>query len=149
MIVSKPQTSTLSSFLIFLIISMGLFFFNLYIVWFDPFAKWYSYLVLAILGPIILFIFYKMIIQYKVIHFGNNEIEIRFPVRRLVKSYKLSDAMEWSEAIVSTGKNSQYKELSILFSDGFKISMGHREYTDYNKMVNYLDKKIRNKKKSP
>ena len=147
MIISKPQASTLSSFLIFLLLSVGLFTFNLYIIIEDPFARWYNYLVTSILGPISIFIFYKMVIQYKVIQIGNNEIEVRYPIRRTIKKYKLTELKEWDEAIVNTGKASRYKELSLIFSDGYKISIGHREYTGYDKIISYLTKKIGNKKK--
>ncbi len=142
MIISKPQRSTITSFILFLTLTFIVLGMNVWIVVRDPQPAWYNYLIILLLLPIALFVGYKIFIRYKIISLGNNLIEMRFPVLRTFSRYPLQQIEHWTENVVKTGKNSTYKELEIKFNDGQKLSMGHREFTDYDKAIKYLQQKV-------
>lgn len=114
----------------------------------DPHPAWYTYLIIVLLLPIALFVGYKIFIRYKIIYIGNNQIKIQFPVLRISSVYSLDQIENWTENIVKTGKNSTYKELEIKFSDDQKLSMGHKEFTEYDKVKKYLQQKVPKLKKA-
>jgi hypothetical protein len=111
-------------------------------------VAWYNYAVVIVLLPIGLFVFYRIFLRYKVLKFGNNQIEVIYPVLRKTKTYTLNLVDQWMENKVKTGKNSEYKELLLKFSDGQKITIGHKEHTEYSRLVQYLAQKVP-KKKAP
>jgi len=80
--------------------------------------------------------------------FGNNQIQIDYPMLRRSKIYSLDQVEHWIENKVKTGKNSEYKELQVSFADGTKISIGHKEHTEYAHMIQYLMQKVPRKKAS-
>ena len=69
-------------------------------------------------------------------------------VLRISSNYRLDQIEHWTENIVKTGKNSTYKELELKFVDGQKLSMGHREFTEYDKVIKYLQQKVPKLKKA-
>ena len=142
MINASPQTSTLTSFIGFLTIAYILLAVNIYVVIMDPMPQWFNYLILVTLAPIATFVTYKVLSRYKIVHMGDQQIEVRYPQFRLHRKYKLAEIDYWEEVEVKTGQTSSYKELEVKFHDGRIIRMGHREYTDYNKMLNYLSQKL-------
>lgn len=146
MITSKPQTGTIVSFVLFLAITVLVVAVNVVIIVNQLQAAWYNYAVVGVLVPIGLFVFYRIFIRYKVLKLGNNQIEVRYPALGKVKTYELADVERWLENKVKTGKNSEYKELEVYFSDGKKISVGHKEHTEYSRMVQYLGQKVPKKK---
>jgi hypothetical protein len=148
LIISKPQRSTITSFILFLSITLIVLGMNAWILIRDPQPLWYNYLIILLLLPIALFVGFKIFIRYKVISFGNNLIEMRFPVLRTSSKYPLDQIEYWMENVVKTGKNSTYKELEIKFRDGQKLSMGHREFTEYDKVIKYLQQKVPKLKKA-
>ncbi len=149
MITSKPQTSTVISFVVFLFITTIVVTMNSIAIFKDRGAAWYNYVVMGLLIPIGLFVFYKIVVRYKILRLGNNEIQVDYPVLRISKTYQLGQIDRWIENKVKTGKNSEYRELEVRFSDGKKISVGHKEYTDYSKVVQYLAQKVPKKKALP
>jgi len=114
----------------------------------DREAAWYNYAVVAVLVPIGVVVFYKIFLRYKILRLGNNQIQIDYPMLKRSKVYSLDQIDQWIENKVKTGKNSEYKELQVRFSDGKKISVGHKEHTEYIRMVQYLSQKAPNKKAS-
>ena len=148
MIISKPQRSTITSFILFLTLTFIVLGMNVWIVLRDPQPAWYTYLIIVLLLPVALFVGYKIFIRYKIIYIGNNQIEMRFPVLRTSSKYPLEQIEYWTENVVKTGKNSAYKELEIKFSDGQKHSMGHKEFTEYDKVIKYLQQKVPKLKKA-
>ena len=148
MIISRPQGSTITSFILFLTLTFIVLGMNGWIAIRDPQPAWYTYLIIALLLPIALFVGYKIFIRYKIIYVGNNQIEMRFPVLRTSSKYSLEQIEQWTENVVKTGKNSAYKELEIKFSDGQKLSMGHKEFTEYDKVIKYLQQKVPKLKKA-
>jgi hypothetical protein len=148
LITSKPQTSTVMSLALFLLITVVVVTMNSLVVFKGQATAWYNYAVVLILLPIGLGVFYKTFLYYKTLRFGNHQIEIRYPVQGKTKTYLLHQIDYWTENKVKTGKNSEYKELQIRFLDGKKISAGHKEYTEYDRMIQYLTQKAPKKKAS-
>ena len=109
-------------------------------------AAWYNYVIAALLLPIGLFVLYKMFIRYKIIRAGNNSIDISYPVLRQTEKYPLQSIVAWRENVIKTGKNSVYKQLEILMDNKKRISIGHKEHTEYVRLVQYLQHKIPKKK---
>lgn len=112
----------------------------------DGNPPWYTYLVLVVMVPVAVFITIKIFINYKRILVGNNMIEVHFPVRRVKKKYELKRIESWRESVVKTGKNSTFRELEIRYDDQFKLTFGHKEFTHYREILNYLTKKVGGKK---
>jgi len=148
LIISKPQTGTITSFVFFLLITMVVVIMNSMVIFRNQLVAWYNYAVVIVLLPIGFFVFYKIFLHYKILKFGNNQIEINYPLLRQNKVYPLDQIDQWIENKVKTGKNSEYKELNVRFADGKKISVGHKEHTEYARMVQYLMQKAPKKKAS-
>ena len=146
MITSRPQKSTITSLVLFLVITIIVVSFNLVAIYRDQIASWYNYLIVALLIPMGLLVFYKIFVRYKVLQFGNNQIQVDYPVMMQSKKYTIEQIERWIENIVKTGKNSEYKELEIQFSDRKKITIGHKEHTEYSRIVQYLAQKAPKKK---
>lgn len=145
MVVSKPQLNTLISFSLFLIITIVVFTMNVVSIM-NKSSAWYNYAIAAALLPIGLFVLYKIFIRYKVIRAGNNSIDISYPVLMQTEKYPLQSIVAWRENIIKTGKNSVYKQLEILMDNKKRISIGHKEHTEYVRLVQYLQQKIPKKK---
>jgi len=145
MIVSRPPTSTIISFTIFLVITLVVLIMNFMALMRGAF--WYTYVIIALLVPIAILVIIKIFLRYQIIRMGNNQIELHFPVLGKKHHYSLKDITSWTENVVKTGRNSVYKELEIRFEDNKKLSFGHKEQTGYDRMVSYLTQKV-NKKKS-
>ena len=145
MIVSRPQTSSFISLVLFLLIAGTLIAINVLSILNDPQPPWFNYLVILVLTPVAAFILYKVFFRYKIIRMGNGEIAIAHPQFGNKRSYRLNEIASWKETIIKTGKSSMFKELEIRFSDGRSITMGHREYTGYELMTGYLVKKLKSK----
>jgi hypothetical protein len=146
LIVSRPQTSTVVSFTLFLIITIVVTTMNLVVVINGQLAAWYNYVVIIVLIPIGMFVLYRIFIRYKILRLGDNKIQIEYPVLRQLKKYSLEQIVAWRENKVKTGKTSEYKELQILFSDKVKLSIGHKEHTEYYRMIQYLSQKANKKR---
>src|SRR4051794_16021324 len=97
---------------------------NSIVIFRNQLVAWYNYAVVIALLPIGLFVFYKIFLRYKILKFGNNQIEINYPMLVQRKVYSLDQIDQWIENKVKTGKNSEYKELQVRFADGKKISIG-------------------------
>ena len=119
---------------------------NAMVIFNNQIVAWYNYAVVIVLVPIGLFVFYKVFVRYKILRLGNNQIQIDYPMLRRSKIYPLDEVNSWTESKVKTGKNSEYKELQIQFADGTQISIGHKEHTEYTRMVQYLAQKVSKKK---
>jgi hypothetical protein len=145
LIVSKPRTSTLLSFSLFLLITLVVLIMNAYSI-ISKQAAWYNYVIAAALIPIGLIVLYRIFIRYKVIRMGNNQVILSFPVLRRRYQYPLQEIVSWKESVVKTGKSSVYKELEVRFADARKLSIGLNEYSEYNRMVQYLNQKAPKKK---
>jgi Ca2+/Na+ antiporter len=146
-IISRPQTSTIISFVAFLLLTIIVLSMNVLVLLNDREPAWYTYLIIALLTPIALFVLYKIFIRYKVVRLGHNQIELSYPVLRSTKRYPLDQLEYWVEHSVKTGKNSLYLEIEIKFSDGSKLTIGHKEQSEYPRIVQYLTQKALKKKR--
>jgi hypothetical protein len=146
MITSKPQTSTITSFVFFLLITFVVLGMNVWAVVNTLKPAWYNYAVIGLLTPIAGFVLYKIFIRYKIVRLGNNQIEVSFPVLRQSKKYNLVEVQFWFENQVKTGKNSVYRELVIKFQDGKKVSLSPKESTEYERTIQYVKQKLPKKK---
>jgi hypothetical protein len=146
LIISKPQTSTITSFVFFLAITVIVVVMNSIAIFRDRQPAWYNFAVLVVLIPIGIAVFYKIFVRYKILRVGNNQIQIDYPILRQNKIYPIDQIELWVENKVKTGKNSEYKELQVRFTDGKKIRVGHKEYTEYTRIVQYLSQKAPKKR---
>ena len=112
----------------------------------DENPPWYTFLVLMVVGPISIFVTIKIFINYKVIEVGNNQIKIKYKIRRKERVYLLKNVLHWKESVVKTGKKSTFKELEVRFDDNFRIKLGLKEYTHYSDIYSYLTRKLGAKK---
>jgi len=144
LIVSRPQTNTIISFSFFLAITLFVLAMN--VISLGNNVAWYTWLIIALLVPIAGLVIYKIFIRYKIIRVGNNQVEINYPVLRTKYQYSVTDIVSWKENVVKTGKNSVYKELEILFHDQRKLKFGHKEHTEYTRIIGYLAQKASRKK---
>jgi hypothetical protein len=146
LIISRPQRKSLFAFILVLLGGYALTIVNAIVLIRDPAPQWINYLIVVVLAPLSAIITYKTVFQYKVIRMGSGRIEVRYAVFMKDRSYALADVESWSEAVVKTGKSSAYRELVIRFTDQRKITMAWREYTEYEKMIQYLSQKKPNAK---
>jgi hypothetical protein len=110
-------------------------------------AQWINFVITGILVPISIFIIYKVVFRYKIVRMGNGQIEVKYPLFGKSTCYALKEVESWTETVIKTGKTSTYKELEITFLPGQKITMGFKEYSEYDKMLKYLSQKIPKQKK--
>ncbi len=146
MIVSKPPGSTLTSFTLFLIVTVVVIGMNVFAILQTPSPAWYNYLIIGLLLPLGGYVLYKIFIRYQIVRFGNNRVEVYLPVLRQTGKYNLDQIQFWFENQVKTGKNSVYKELVIKFTDNRKVTLSPKESTEYEKVVHYLKQKVAKKK---
>ncbi|MEY4929395.1 MAG: hypothetical protein RI909_119 [Bacteroidota bacterium] len=146
MIVSKPQTNTIVSFSFFLLITLVVLTMNIFALVRVPAPAWYNYLMVILLAPIGLFVFYKIFVRYKIIRLGNNRLELSYPMLRRHSEFPLQEIVAWKENVVKTGKNSVFKQLEIFLPDKQRISFGDKEHTEYGRVVQYLNQKLPKKK---
>jgi hypothetical protein len=146
LIISKPQTSTITSFVFFLLLTFVVLGMNVWAVVNTLKPAWYNYAVIGLLAPIGGFVLYKIFIRYKIVRLGNNQIEVSFPVLRQFKKYNLAEVQFWFENQVKTGKNSVYRELVIKFEDGKKVSLSPKESTEYERTIQYVKQKLPKKR---
>lgn len=144
-IVSKPRSQTLISFILFLLLTFLVFGLNVTAILHGTYA-WYNLAIAGILLPLGLFVLYRIFIRYKIIRAGDNRVEVVYPVLRKTHAYTVKQIASWRESIVKTGKNSVFKELEIVFDNHFRLTIGQKEHTEYDRLVQYLLRKAPGKK---
>jgi hypothetical protein len=145
-ITSKPRSQTIISFTLFLVLTFFVLALNVIAIMRG--YVWYNLVIVALLLPLGLFILYRIFIRYKIIRAGDNRIEVVYPVIKKTHSFTTREVLSWRESIVKTGKSSVFKELEIIFENHFRITIGHKEHTEYDRLVNYLQRKVPGKKVS-
>ena len=145
MIVSKPRSQTLISFILFLLLTFLVFGLNVTAILRGTYA-WYNLAIAGILLPLGLFVLYRIFIRYKIIRAGDNRVEVVYPVLRKTHAYTIKQIASWRESIVKTGKSSVFKELEIVFDKHFRLTIGQKEHTGYDKLIHYLQRKVPGKK---
>lgn len=107
---------------------------------------WYNLVIVIILLPLGIFVLYRIFIRYKIIRAGDNRLEITYPALKKTQGYNIKQITSWRESIVRTSKNSVFKELEIVCDNKLRITIGQKEHTEYDKLVQYLQRKIPGKK---
>ena len=142
MIVAKPNPQTLFSFGFFALASAAIIYWNASIYFFSPHPRWYNFGILLLLAPILGYVLYRLLFQLKRIELGNNTFVVHYLFYKKKKSYAVAEIESWKEHQVKVGKNSTYREVEIVFKSAKKISLGKKEYTEYDKVLGYLKKKV-------
>ena len=145
MIIAKPNPQTLFSFAVFAVASAALIFWNSAIYFYSSQPKWYNLGIIFLLAPILGYVLYRLLFQLKRIELGNNLIIVNFLLSRKKRTYAIAEIKSWTEHQVKVGKNVTYKELEIVFASSKKITIGKKEYTEYDRTVVYLKKKAAKK----
>ena len=146
MIIAKPRFNTLFAFGTFLVLSTFVLVLNIRVILEELQITWYRVLIIGLLLPICIYLFYRIFFQYKKISIGNNKFRIDYSLRGINRVYELKQIESWKEEVVKTGKNSQYRELIIKFNNGKTLTMGMQEYTEYKKILDYLIQKVGKKR---
>ena len=142
MIIAKPNPQTLFSFSIFALASGALIYWNASIYFSSNNPQWYNFCILILLVPILTYVLYRLLFKLKRIELGNNQITVRYLLYGKNKGYPISEVKSWREQVVKVGKNSTYKEVELVFAANKKVTLGKKEYTDYEKVIAYLRKKL-------
>ena len=83
--------------------------------------------------------------NYKIISIGNNKIQVWHPLRFRTIRAPLNEIVHWEQTIIQT-KTGVFKQLEIVFPTR-TIKMSIQENTLYQEAVNYLKKKVAQKRK--
>ena len=148
LILARPIQSTLLAFMGFVAISMVLIGISLVRI-INHQAPWYAYLTIIVLGPVSLYLLYKMAYNYKTVEFDARKITVRYPLKKVTKSFSSGQLLSWGEVVVKTGKTSTFKELELRFADRTSITLAHGEYSNYGPVVAYLKKYAGSKEQAP
>lgn len=76
---------------------------------------------------------------------GNNKLTYRYFLSAS-KSHKISDVKSWHEDVVKS-KSGDYKRLTVLLASGKMLQLSNQENSNYQKVVKYLEKKVKLSKK--
>ena len=139
MIISKPRTNALFALTVFIIISLSLAYAGIQGPINNGVWKWYNYVAVYFFGPLSLVIGLRMLWNFKLVYFGKDRIEVKYPFRFSFRRYTLKEIESWSETQVKTGK-SLFKELRIVF-ERRSIKLSNQENSSYKEVHNYLRKK--------
>ncbi|MFT7233731.1 MAG: hypothetical protein ACI8TA_002957 [Cyclobacteriaceae bacterium] len=104
-----------------------------------------------ILTPVVLVIgllvFGKFLNSLKVVSLGKDKMEVLFLISRMRVSIPVNEILGWREEVVKT-KNSEFREVKILYGKKKILKLSNKENTEYDKVVNYLKQKVKIKKRT-
>ena len=138
MIISKPKFGTLFSLALFIVASLAIATYGL-IVLLKEQAVWWAYVLAFLFYPVALGLIFKVTWGYKIISLGSQKLEVKFPFRMKNKKYHLKQLVSWEESIVKTGSG-PFKELTLRFDDGLKMTLSYHENSNYDKIFDYFSK---------
>lgn len=142
MITCKPKTNTyiaLGSVLGLLVI--GLIATLTHFANVRTFALWFYLFSTTVLTIVILLLLVKMMAGYKFISAGKEKITLRFPLRRITKTYDLAQVKVWEEEKVIANKK-EFRQLTVVFEDQSSFTISNHEHENYAGMLNYFNKKL-------
>lgn len=99
----------------------------------------------SIITIVLLLILVKMMAGFKFIAAGKGKIEIWLPLKGQRRKYDLMDLLAWQEEEVIANKK-VFKQLILVFSDKYSISISNHEHLGYVDLRRYLGKKASKKK---
>lgn len=143
MIVSKPKTTAVFSLTVFIIITLIVSYVGLNNVIETGVWRWYNYLSVYPFGILSIILSLRILFNYKIITFSKNGLEVWYPFRFKRKKRAIDDIEKWKEERVKTGK-SFFRQTTIYFPR-FKLKLSNQENSNYEKIFDYLNKRIRKK----
>ena len=135
MIVSKPKSKAIFAIGAFVIICFGLGGYNFMLI--SQGSTWF-----LLIAHILML---RQMFNYKIISVGNNKIQVWYPLRFRTIRAPLNEMEHWEETIIQT-KTGVFKQLEIVFPTR-TIKMSIQENSHYQEAVNYLKKKVAQKRK--
>lgn len=94
----------------------------------------------TVLTLVILLLVVKILAGMKFVAAGGNKIILRWPVKKLTKTYTLQQVLAWEEEVVQANKR-EFRQLTLAFQDHFSIQLSNHEHEGYSAFVEYLHKK--------
>ena len=146
MIQSKPKVSTLFSIGAFLVIAYSVFIYaSLNILQSDTYSTW-SLILIFTSGPIAIAVTLKTFWGVQLIEISKEKFTIKYPFRFSEKKFTGKEIDVWQiEQIKTFG--GLYEELIWHTKSGKKYSISKQEHTEFDKALNYMNKKFKKLKK--
>lgn len=141
MIVCKPKINTYFSIGVFEIAAGGLLAFLYYQLPSMGSYKWLGRMLMPVLLGIMLAILIKVVWSLKTVKVGKEKFEVFFPIRRKRVVYTGKNLKGWKEETIKTA-GGVYKETTMTFDDGRKVSLSQQEHTNYPQLVKYMHQKF-------
>jgi hypothetical protein len=144
MIISKPKKQALFAISVFTLICFGLGGYNFILI--SQGSTWFFNYLMAIIFLLIAHVLMlRLMFNYKIVSIGNNNIQVWYPLRFRTIRAPLNEMEYWEETIIQT-KTGVFKQLEIVFPTR-TIKMSIQENSFYQEAVNYLKKKVAQKRK--
>lgn len=147
MLVSKPNSKTLSSLVTFLLLNFGLLFYLIYINIEAEIIPFYQKLLIIILALVGLSIFVKIIVAYKIVTIDKQKIQVKHPLRLGQFKTNLKALIFWQETVIKTNKT-LFKEIKMHFELNKTIKITLQENTNYDKVLSFLMRNAPKKRRS-
>ncbi len=141
MIECKPKAGTYLSIAVFEVLAGGLATFIYFQLPAMGSWKWLGRMLVPVLIGIMLAILIKVVWSLKVVRVAKERFEVYFPVRRKRVVYAGKNLSRWKEESIKTA-GGVYKELTLMFDNGKRISVSQQEHTDYQQLKKYLGQKF-------
>lgn len=141
MIVCKPKINTYFSIAVFEVFAGGLLAVIIYQLPDMGSWAWLGRLLVPVLVGIMLAIVIKVVWSLKTVRVAKEKFEIYYPIRKSRRSYSGKNLKGWNEQTIKTA-GGIYKEVTLLFDDGKKISVSQQEHTDYAQLLKYMHQKF-------
>jgi hypothetical protein len=145
MIVSKPKSQALFAIGMFVLVCISLGGYNLSLLikgstWF------FNYIMATVFLSIAFILVVRQLINYKIISIGKDKIQVWYPLRFSTTRMTNKEMVSWEETIIQT-KTGIFKQLEIVFPTK-TIKMSIQENTQYQEAVNYMKRKVSQKRKN-
>lgn len=141
MVSIKPKVSTYISLgIVLLVLFTGLVLLMRDFAYKGSFGIWFYLIACSIITLVILMLLVKMLAGWRFITAGKDHIIIRLPLKRITKTYPVSEILAWEEETVLANKR-EFKQVTVAFIDKNSISVSNHEHESYTELVNYLKKK--------
>lgn len=141
MVVIKPKISTyISLSLVLLFLFAGLVLLMRDFTYKGSFGLWFYLIACSLITVVILMLLVKMMAGWRFITAGKEQIVVRLPLRRLTKTYPVTEILAWEEETILANKK-EFKQVTIAFSDKNSISVSNHEHEAYTYLITYLKKK--------
>ncbi|MEP0365420.1 MAG: hypothetical protein ABJN36_08060 [Cyclobacteriaceae bacterium] len=142
MIVSKPKSNTTVALGVFLVLIFVVFFFLLNSLISVPDYFIFKLVLTPIVLVIGLIVLSKFLGSLKVVTLGKDKITVLYLITRMRISIDVSQVLGWREEVVKT-KNGDFCEVKILYTKKKILKLSNKENTEYDKVIQYLKKRVK------